>query len=138
MFVCLFVCVVQWPEQTRPEGDNNSSLNWKKVYKRRYKEIHEKDSGGVVSVVCYTIYTVYLLLYTQAARTTPPEPFSWIALYINYKTTLARHSIFIIYFVCLITCRTLWKAIYCVNICKLQEKYRKKAFNALEDTKIEA
>ena len=40
------------------------------------REIHEKGSGDVVSAVCYTIYTIYLSLFTQTAETTSYEPFS--------------------------------------------------------------
>ena len=42
----------------------------------RYRGIHEKSSGDVVSAVCYTICAIYLSLFTQTAETTSPEPFS--------------------------------------------------------------
>ena len=41
----------------------------------RYRGIHEKGLGVIVSAVCYTIYTIYLSL-CSTAETTSPEPFS--------------------------------------------------------------
>ena len=49
------------------------------VTKYKYRGIHEKGSGDVVSVVSYTINTIYILsipLLAQTAETTSPEPFS--------------------------------------------------------------
>ena len=42
----------------------------------KYRGIHEKGSGVVVSAVCYTIYTIYLSLCTKTAETTSLEPIS--------------------------------------------------------------
>ena len=49
----------------------------------KYRGIHEKGSGDVVSDFCYAIYNIYLSLCTWTAETTSPEPFSWNPLYNN-------------------------------------------------------
>ena len=45
-----------------------NSLNIE-IINTMYRRIHEKDSGDVVSAVCYFIYTIYPSLCTQTADT---------------------------------------------------------------------
>ena len=45
------------------------------IFPLRYRGIHEKGSGDVVSAVCYTRYTIYPSFCTQTAETSPSEPF---------------------------------------------------------------
>ena len=47
---------------------------WAVINVSNYKGIHEKGSGDFSSAVCYTLYTIYISLYTQL-RWHLPNPF---------------------------------------------------------------